>query len=182
VIKRFAEIEAPFVDAWEAGLWIYWITPKQIIACPRPALHLDGLRIHRADGPAMYWDSPNGARFWFWQGVRVAQHVIEAPEKITVAEIDAEANVEVRRVLVERYGSSRFLLDGGAKEVSRDGRGILYRRDLPGDEQLVMVRVQDSTDGREYFLRVPPTMTAPTEAIAWSFEMTSEEYAPSVET
>jgi hypothetical protein len=130
----------------------------------------------------MYWDSPKGDRFWFWQGVRVPQNVIEAPEAITVAEIDAEANAEVRRIMVERYGTSRFLVDGGAKEMARDERGILYRREFPGDEPLVMVRVQDATDKREYFLRVPPAMKTPTEAIAWSFEMTPEQYAPKAET
>ena len=51
----------------------------------------------------------------------------------------------------------------------------------PTDQEL-MIRVKDATvdpDGqrREYFIRVPPdTKTCP-NAIAWTFDMSPEEYA-----
>jgi hypothetical protein len=42
--------------------------------------------------------------------------------------------------------------------------------------------VQDASTERQYFLRVPPTITTVAEAIAWSFGMTVEEYSPAHET
>ena len=49
-----------------------------------------------------------------------------------------------------------------------------------------MVEVLNSTaepDGswKTYWLRVPPTMRTPREAIAWTFGMTKEEYAPAMQ-
>jgi hypothetical protein len=38
---------------------------------------------------------------------RVPQYVVERPESVTVADIEAEQNAEVRRVMVDRYGDSR---------------------------------------------------------------------------
>lgn len=89
--------------------------------------------------------------------------------------------------MLERYGPSKYLLDSGAKQVHRDGCGRLYRKDMAGDEPLVMVRVTNSSpepDGtfREYFLRVPPTTQTAREAVAWTFGLTAEKYRPSVET
>ena len=134
------------MEALEAGVGFYWIGTKEIFVSPRPALYVDDRnRPHRADGAAVEWVSPGGDRYWFWHGVRVAQHVIEAPEKITVKEIDGERNAEVRRVLVERYGAARYLMDSGALKLQRDRFGVLYRKEIPEDEPLVMVRVLNST-------------------------------------
>jgi len=77
--------------------------------------------------------------------VRVPRHVIEAPATITVAEIEAEDNAEVRRVMVERYGAARYLLDSGAKQIHRTKLGVLYRKEVPNDEPIVMVRLLNST-------------------------------------
>lgn len=50
-----------------------------------------------------------------------------------------------------------------------------------------MVKVVNSTpepDGsyKDYFLRVPPTITTAHEAVAWTFGKTAETYAPAIET
>jgi hypothetical protein len=92
---------------------------------------------------AIRW--PDGWGLYRWHGVAVPAHVIEAPHTITVAEIEAERNAEVKRAMIARYGAGRYLLDSGAKELARDEFGVLYRQDIPGDEPLVMVRVLNST-------------------------------------
>ena len=56
-----------------------------------------------------------------WQGVRVEERVILNPETITVEEIFAEQNAERRRVLLDRFGVSRFMTETEAQR-SRSGR------------------------------------------------------------
>ena len=109
------------------------------------------------------------------------------PDSITVGEIQAETNAEIRRIMIERYGLSRYLEDAGAKIIHSSGDRILYRQEMPDDEPLVMVRVLNSTpeptgEIKSYFLRVPPDIEDADTAVAWSFNMTKEEYRPEVET
>jgi len=144
-VEKAKAMEAPLTDCWEAGLWIYIVTPTEVIAVPRPELHMDDRqRLHNATGPAMMWQG-DGARFWFWRGVAVPQKVIDAPHTITLEEISNERNAEVRRVMIDRYGQEKFLMDAGAAVVSRDDYGILYRKHINDDEALVMVHVLNST-------------------------------------
>lgn len=121
--------------------------------------------------------------------------------------VDME-NVERRRLLLELYGLERFIRDIHAAVVDavntdefvvvRDGRTLmskitglkgarLHRVALPDDEPLVMLELQNSTpepDGsrKTYMLRVPPHMRTCREAVAWSFDLPADGYAPSVET
>lgn len=72
-------------------------------------------------------------------------------------------------------------------KVHEDDCGELYRKELAGDEPLVMVRVVNSTpepDGsfKRYMLRVPPTVQTAREAVAWTFDMPPEQYRPEVQT
>jgi len=124
----------------------------------------------------------------------VPAFAVVKPEWITVKHIADEENAEVRRVLIERYGLTRYLLDSGAQKIAEDEFGEVYRTELPGDEPLVMVKVINSTpepDGsrRPYFLRVHPEMrvlgkdglgdpqaVTPLNAVASTFGMTGEQY------
>ena len=104
-----------------------------------------------------------------------------------VQDIEAEANLEIRRQMIDMYGLERFILDSGAEKIQEDSCGILYRKALMGDEPIVMARVVNSTpepDGtyKEYFLRVPPHIQTAREAVAWSFGVHAEDYAPEVQT
>jgi hypothetical protein len=173
------------VDAYEAGLWLFWVTAEAVICCPRPALQLVGDRLHCIDGPAVAW--PDGDHYYFWRGVQVPEKVVLRPFDLTTREVLGEPNAEVRRVMMERYGPARLLLDGGAVERGRDACGVLYHLPLQGDEDLVMVKVRNSTpepDGstRDYYLRVPPSMRTAREAVAWTFGLTPNEYRPVRET
>lgn len=114
---------------------------------------------HSLTGPFVKWR--DGAGIYSIDGVRVPAIVVETPEKITVARIEAERNVEVRRIMINRYGQSKFVIDSLGEIVNQDDFGTLYRKDLPGDEPLMMVKVVNSTmepDGtfKDYFIRVDP--------------------------
>ncbi len=182
---RSVEIWLPFLDAVAAGLWIYWVLDTEVLAVPRPALCVEDGALHSAAGPAVSW--PNGARYWFWHGVQVPARVIQAPETITVGAIRRERNVEVRRVMLERYGHERYLRDAGAQKIHSDDFGTLWRVDLRDDEPLIMVEVVDATpqrDGsfRNYMLRVPPWIRTAQEGVAWTFGRPPHEYQLDLET
>ncbi|MDE2469329.1 MAG: hypothetical protein KGL35_11445, partial [Bradyrhizobium sp.] len=103
----------------------------------------DRARLHSIAGPALRYR--DGYALHAVHGVRVPAWIIERKEKITTTKIDAEANAEIRRVMVELYGQDKYLLDSGAAFAQRDQVGLLYRKELPGDEPIVMVRVLNST-------------------------------------
>ncbi len=64
---------------------------------------------------------------------------------------------------------------------------MLYKVDIKGKDPIALVLVENSTpepDGsfRKHVLTVPPTVESAREAVAWTFGMSAEEYAPVVET
>ena len=171
--------------ARSAGWW--WPFERAVILTERPTVLArdDRGRLHSPDGPALLY--PDGWGIWAWHGVRLDRSIIEQPETITVAAIESQRNAEIRRVMLERYGPARYLIDSGAQLVHSDDFGALYRKEQPDDEPLVMVRVVNATrepDGsfRDYWLRVPPTVRTAREAVAWTFEVPAHEYRPAVQT
>jgi hypothetical protein len=147
----------------------------------------DQNRPHNDTGPFCRWR--DGSALYAVHGVRVPWWVVEKPERLAPERVLSEPNAEVRRVMIDRYpgGIAKLLLDAQAKEIHRDDFGTLYRLELRDDEPIVMVKVVNSTpeaDGssKDYFLRVPPTITTAHEAVAWTFEKTASTYAPLVET
>ncbi len=136
------------------------------------------------NGPAIVF--ADGFRSYAIDGIAAPRKFIENPELLTPTDIESVENVTLRRRMIENYGVAKFLADANAILVQSDKYGKLYRKELPGDEDLAMVAVINTTmepDGtyKEYFLRVPPTMQTALEAVAWTFGMTAEEYAPTVE-
>jgi hypothetical protein len=122
-----------------------------------------------------------------WRGVPVDERIAFRPETITVTEILGERNAELRRVLLERFGFERFMLEAGAAVVDRDcdpgGERQLLRLKLAGDEDLVCISVSCPSTGRRYLLRVPPAMRTCRQAVAWTAGFDDPaQYQPLVET
>jgi hypothetical protein len=97
-------------------------------------------------------------------------------------------NVTVRREAMQSYGIERLLRDGGATRVKGDKFGVLWRMpsDNETDPHAQWVEVKNSTpepNGRRarYFLRVPPTVETPREAVAWSFDHEAANFAMAAE-
>jgi hypothetical protein len=194
-VQAWAE---PVFDAFLAGGWMLYWTEDTLYWAAKPEVHKEataqGLeRLHNSSGPALRSDIEN---LYFWHGVMVPAFVVTRPDWITLKHIADEDNAEVRRVFIERYGLSRYLLDSGAQKLAEDEFGELYRTEISGDEPLVMVKVLNSTpelDGTQkpYFLRVHPEMrvllpngeglgnaqnATPLNAIASTFGMTGKQY------
>jgi hypothetical protein len=141
-------------------------------------------RPHAEDGPFCAWR--DGTALWAWHGVRVPPRVILQPQTITLAEIEAERNAEVRRVLIERRGWDWWLAETRARLVGEDRFGRLYETALDG-ARFGVVLVANSTpeaDGRRrtYALRVPSGYTSAHAAVAATFGCTPETYQPAIET
>lgn len=176
----------PLFEALEAGAFCFFFTERGIEVGTLPSVvNVDeNNRLHSATGPAFVW--LKDVRDFYWHGVHVEPYVVETPERITVADIEAEPNAEVRRTKIERFGQARYLVAASAQEIHRDDFGTLYRKEIPGNEPLVMVKVVNATpepDGsfKDYFLRVPPGMQTAREAVAWTFGKAPDEYGPEKE-
>ncbi|CAN5240212.1 hypothetical protein BH10CYA1_BH10CYA1_08880 [soil metagenome] len=142
-------------------------------------------RYHSDDGPALKFS--DNFQIYASHGVRVEAKIIDTPEKITADKIIEERNLEVRRVMLEKFGMARFVSECGAKKIHEDRYGELYRKEIRNAEPLVIVKVKNSSpepDGsfRDYFLRVPPTTTTAKQAVAWTFNMNEKEFGPDIET
>jgi hypothetical protein len=167
----------------------------------------DRNRPHAENGPFCRWR--DGSALYAVHGARVPAWIVEHPEQITVAKIDAERNAEIRRVMVDRYkrgeavsGAAAYLLDSGAEVLDDDpDHGVLYRCVRPSDTDMMMVRVTNNTvepDGtvRQFFLRVHPELRPmlankelgqpqkPTarNAVASTWGMRGEYFAPEART
>jgi hypothetical protein len=154
-----------------------WFARKRRVHISMRPTHFsldDQGRLHSESGPAFGY--PKGEKQYVWHGVTVPAKVILAPEKITAKQIRSEWNSEVRRVMLERYGLERFLKAGNARTVNRDRYGRLW--DLQGDRWVELRNSTAEPDGshKTYFLRVPPTVDTAHEAVAWTFQMTTDEY------
>lgn len=179
-------------DLWEGGLAYeatmeaacWWYPHRDfIMVCERPtAIHREltrpdvrrgwgSHRLHCADGPAVAF--ADGWGVYAIHGVQIPfkqRHIVEQPQTITVAQIEQERNAEIRRVMIDRYGPARYVMDSGAKIVDRASHehplkglrtAVLLRKEVPDDEPIIYVDLLNSTpepDGttKRYMIRVSP--------------------------
>jgi len=143
-------------------------------------------RLHCETGPAVQY--PDGWSIYASHGVRLPSWIVERPVEISVANIDSENNAEIRRVMIEKFGRQRWIKESGSTLIHSDDFGALFRRHFPdGREDVCFVEVINSTpepDGsfKNYVLRVPPGMRTARQAVAWTFNLDAEQYAPAIET
>ena len=155
----------------------YWWPNKDfVMVCARPrSIHRDAQgRLHNEHEPAIDW--PDGWGVYSIHGVRVPTDVVEHPESINAARINAEPNAEVRRIMLDRFGMDQYLASSKAEQIHKDDWGTLWRIPAPNpaDEPLVLVEVVNSTpepDGhfKHYTLCVPPATKTAREAVEWTF-------------
>ena len=155
----------------QSASWTWW-APDVLAISDRPEImHMDDRgRLHSLTEAALKYR--DGWCIHAIHGVRVEPWIVENPERITKAIIDAEQNAEVRRVMTERYGYARYLKDSGADLVHElpDNyfvKGLqgakLFRKSRPDDTDIVMLDVLNSTpepDGsiKRYAMRIDGRM------------------------
>lgn len=122
-----------------------------------------------------------------WNGVLINETIAFAPEMLTPSMVLDEENIERRRVMLERIGIERFLAQVNAEVIDKDtdpgGDRSLLRVSLKNDEDVVCLSVSCPSTGRNYVLRVPPTIMTCHAAAAWIAGFDDpNEYNPLVET
>jgi hypothetical protein len=139
-------------------------------------------KLHSASGKCIQYR--DGWGVYGWRGVVVPAQLILHPQTLTRQDWLMQGNLEVRRAMTERLGPERFIELVGGTCIDEGSRGSLIVVDLGDDQERVAhyARVRDSSSGREYYLRVPPSIHRADEAVAWTFGMAEATYRPSQET
>jgi len=142
-------------------------------------------RLHCADGPALRW--PSGREEFYIHGAHVPRWIVEHPEWTPIKRIKDERNAEVRRMLIDGYirchGHGKFIEKVGAVLLNEDSVGKLWgvKGMFWSDYQHTIAEVLNKTpepDGsfKTYHIICPPGMSRCKEAIAWTFNMSENEY------
>jgi hypothetical protein len=148
---------------------------------------LDVWRLDLADTGITILPATARVNQFFWRGAPIFERTAFSPEIITHYEVFAEKNLTTRRVLIERMGIERFMREAKPEVLDLDqdagGERQLLRIELRSDEPVVCLSVIDPSTGRQYMLRVPPTMTTCRQAAAWIAGFDNpDDYKPLVET
>ena len=106
-----------------------------------------------------------------WDGVPIDERTAFYPETISGQDVLRQDNLEVRRVMLERIGYERLMLEVGGLILDRDtdagGDRKLIRIPLDDDEDIMIVAVFCPSTQHQYVLRVPPFMRSCRQAVAW---------------
>lgn len=166
-IGDFEEDWFPFVDAYEAGLWLFWLTDAEVIALSRPIIKLRDQQVHSDRGPSVWW--PEGEEQYFvLNGTPVPRDVVEAP----AADLDARLilsveDAKVRREIVRKIGLERVCQGLDAKCIDREGEYELLMLDLQDELRHPFLRMKDLSTGICHVEGVAPECTTVAEALAW---------------
>jgi hypothetical protein len=171
--------------AKQCGWW--WAYDEMAIFSERPSeLHSDAAgRLHCEDGMALkYFD---GWGLYSWHGYTIPRDkewIITNKEKLNPTVIEKEKNAELRRIMLEIYGFTKYLEERTYKVISEDTDGAGNPRRLleikVGNEKVRIVEVDNSSlepDGtrRKFHLGAMPGNN-PHEAIAASFGFNPEVF------
>jgi uncharacterized protein DUF6745 len=140
-----------------------WFLPHEKICwiSERPCvLMLDDLgQIHCENGPAIMY--PDGWSIFATHGVRHEGWFVLNPELITTEKIAAESNIEIRRIMIDKMGHTKYLHETGAQVIDVDyipiGAGIegsIMRALLKDKNELVYLCGHDGSTDRVYYMNV----------------------------
>lgn len=132
-------------------------------------------RLHKSDGPALVFSD---RRMHVLRGVFIPAREWELRDDAKRL-LDVQ-NVEVRRALIERMGVREFIGRAGLQPTHEDRFGSFYRLTHVFDSY-GYVHVTCPSTRQDYFLAVPGNCRSAHEAVAWTFSMVPEDYAPEKE-
>lgn len=126
----------------------------------------DEQQLHREDGAAIRWR--DGTALYLIEGQYMPAWTVEHPERVVADDISKEENEEVRRIMMNRYGVGRFLLDTGGKLLDTDvetyRKGSAPRALLEDKWGKKWLYGTDGGTGRVYYMSVPDRATTCREA------------------
>ena len=154
-----------------AGAWGLMWTDTVLFWLPHPKIHTENTggssrRLHCTNGPAYANEVEN---LYFLHGVMVPAYAVTHPDWITLGEIEAENNAEIKRALIEQFGWVKYLAESGAVRINER----FNDRDMQNEELYEMKTgnrrfvVCDPSTGRKYSLGVPREVTSCEAAQNW---------------
>ena len=173
-VNKLIGIWLPCADAYEAGLWMYWILESEVIVVPRPAMRLKGEQLHCEDGPAVWW--PDSAeKYFFLNGVEVPQVIVETPAaQLDPRMILKESNAEIRREIVRKVGIERVCESLGAKCIDRQGDYELLLLNLGDGRRRPFLKMKNPSIGVFHIEGVEPSCQTVSEALNFRNSLTPE--------
>jgi len=165
----FRAVWMPFIDACEAGLFVYWITQAEVIAVPRPLFRFRGEHLHGDGMPAIAY--PNGERHYFWRGVRIPEEWGRVHSEHWRPEwLLAAKNAEHRRVLIQGLGYHRIMAALPNTLIhSQDGMELREITKAVDVEPIRLLKVVCPSTGFAHVLRVPTGVDTCEEARRTTF-------------
>jgi uncharacterized protein DUF6745 len=160
--------------------WTWWHEDVCAISDRIAEIHRDNQhRLHNLSGPALRY--PDGWSIYSVHGVVVPEHVIVRPDALKGPTVLNWPNAEVRRVMIEQMGYSRFLAEVKAEEIDRDPDphwGTLYEVPSVPVRFVRMRNCTPETDGswKDYVIAVPRECRTAREGILWSWNLKPEEF------
>lgn len=159
------------LDVWlEVCKHCHWFWPFEnvcvFVEAPKEVHFDDEHRLHNLAGPSFAFE--DGMKIYAVAGTVVSEKTVMAPETITADEIDAEENIEVRRIMIDQMGIEKYLKEVDTEVVDMDGATS------DGGAPRSLLRVKKTgqqflcgTDGstkRVYYMRVSPEVKTCTAA------------------
>ena len=154
-----------FNELAQVSGWHY-LFDKCAIICDRPdVIMMENRVIHCEDGPAIAFS--DGNKIFAITGHVVTEQIVMAPESLTLDQIDKEENAETKRIMIDRYGVSKYMFETNAKIIDTDQlnlQGSSMRslmEDKHGNRWLIGT---DGSTGRVYHMSVPNNVSTCREA------------------
>lgn len=155
--------------------WWYPAEDFVIFVKRHSEVHLiDGV-CHNDTGPAIAYE--DGTRIWIINGVRVNEQIVMSPETLTVKQINAESNTEVRSIMIERFGWHRYILESKAKLIDfRDNAVENTKEALYNTKRYGKRLVVTCPTGRIFTLGVHKSVKTCEEAQNWLGNDTGKKF------
>lgn len=165
--ESYEDVWLPFVEAFDAGLWFFWITPVEVIALPRPVLRLNDEQLHSPRGPAVSW-TEGDEEYFFLNDVHLSREIVETPASQLDPRLLLKArNTEVRREIVRKIGIERVCQALDAKCLDRQGNYELLLLDLQDGRTRPFLKMKNPSIGVYHIEGVSPECSTVAEALAW---------------
>ena len=130
-----------------------------------------------------------GSISYYYENVRIPPHFWTKPEQLTIEEVLAHPNAEVRYVGMKIIGMDKVMKSKKTKIIHKDEKKGQVLFSIKGifEEPVCYVKVVNSTaepDGtfKDYYICVPPDMKSCKQAVAWTFGLEADDYNPGQET
>jgi hypothetical protein len=141
---------------------IIFIEFNTIIFCDRPLyMSIENGMVHSDNSAAIEYQ--DGFKIYSIDGYLLNEDIVMNPQNITLSDIKSEPNSEIRRIMIEKYGVSRFMIEMDTKLLDADYSGLpgsslrTLMQDAFGDKWLIG---SDGSTGRVYHMPVPIQSTS----------------------